>query len=72
MARYILYGTWCILSNPLPRKTTLVVGDGDAVGFTSGFIGGGDVQDTIHIDIEGRAPSYTWISAPGWLSDQIL
>lgn len=33
-------------------KTALVVGDGDAGGFAGGLVGGGDVEDSVGVDIE--------------------
>ena len=37
----------------LLRETTLVVGDGDAVRLAGGLVGGGDVEDTVGVDVEG-------------------
>jgi len=36
----------------LLQKTTLVVGDSNAVGISTGLVGGGDIEDTVGIDIK--------------------
>ena len=55
-----MYFTFIFLSlihhavNLLLGKTTLVIGDGDAARLSSRLVGGGDVQDTVGINVEGN------------------